>query len=114
MRPSASGTRDPDGDAGSLDIGRCVDGSLIRVRVTPKASSTGIIGVAEGSLRIRVQAPPVEGAANDKAREFLSESLGVSRGSVTLERGQTSRDKTFRVVGLEPEALRSVLASLLP
>ncbi len=102
-----------EGDASSLDIREWEGGSLIRVRLTPKASSNAITGAGEGALRIRIQAPPVEGAANEKAREFLAKTLGISRGAVILERGRTSREKTFRIEGMRPEAIRALLTRLL-
>jgi uncharacterized protein (TIGR00251 family) len=95
----------------ALDIRDFEGGCLIRVRLTPKASSNRILGIADGVLRLSVQAPPVEGAANAKAREFLAKTLGVSKGSVILERGQTSRDKLFRIDGMAREDIR---ARLLP
>lgn len=103
----------PNGSA-ALDI-REVDGAcLIRVRLTPKASANRILGIADGALRLSVQAPPVEGAANTKAREFLAKTLGVSRGAVSLERGQTSRDKLFRIEGAAAEDIRARLMAALP
>lgn len=84
---------------------------LLRVRVTPKASRNEVIGVVDGCLRLRIQAPPVEGAANEKAREFLAEVLGLPRRDVVLERGQTAREKVFRVAGLEVARIRERLAA---
>lgn len=111
--PEASGQADPGGlgETGQAVLAiRVVDGAcMIRVRLTPKASSNRILGIADGALRLSVQAPPVEGAANDKAREFLAKTLGISRGAVSLERGQTSRDKLFRISGLDPETVQTRL-----
>jgi uncharacterized protein len=106
-------TAAPNGDLSSLDIRDGGGFCLIRVRLTPKASSNEITGVGEGALRLRIQAPPVDGAANEKAREFLAECLGISRGAVSLERGQTSREKVFKIAGLRPEAIRALLRPVL-
>jgi uncharacterized protein (TIGR00251 family) len=86
---------------------------LLRVRVTPKASRNEVLGVAEGVLRLRIQAPPVEGAANEAARAFLAGLLGRPKSSVTLERGAANRDKVFHVAGLEPSAVAAALAGRL-
>lgn len=82
---------------------------LLRVRVTPKASRNEVIGVAEGALKLRIHAPPVDGAANDETRDFLAKLLGRPRSSVSLERGASNRDKVFRIEGLTPAELASAL-----
>ena len=94
-----------------LDIRSAPGYSLLKVKVTPKASRNECVGVAEGCLRIRVQAPPVEGAANEKVREFLADLLGLRRRDVSLERGQTGREKVFRIVALDAGEIRRRLAS---
>ncbi len=99
----------PDHDFSKLDI-RAGDGfCILRVKVTPKASRNQVVGVGEGALRLRIQAPPVEGAANERAREFLAELLGKPRGAILLERGQTSRDKAFRITGMTTSELVAAL-----
>lgn len=100
-------------DLEGLDIRAAEDGSLLRVRVTPRASRNEVLGAAEGALRIRIQAPPADGAANEEARRFLAGLLGRPRSAVSLERGPASRDKLFRIAGLAPaEALAALSASL--
>lgn len=88
--------------------------SRLRVRVTPKASRNGVLGVVEGALRLRIQAPPADGAANEKTREFLAELLGCPRGAVRLERGQSHREKIFRIEGMVTQAVLAALAPFLP
>lgn len=85
---------------------------LIRIRVTPKSSRNVVMGVVDGCLRLKINAPPVDGAANEKAREFLAELLGLPKRDLVLERGQTAREKVFKVVGLDEAELRTRLASL--
>lgn len=73
---------------------------LLRVRATPNASRSEIIGWevephAGRVLRIRIAAPPVEGQANKALRDFLAKHFNVPKSSVTLEKGGTSRFKTF-------------------
>jgi len=102
-----------EGEPSHLEIRSIAGGSLVRVRLTPKASANAFNGIAEGALRLRIQSPPVDGAANAKAREFLAKALGISRGAVSLERGAASRDKVFRIEGLAPDDLRARLLRLL-
>ena len=66
----------------------------------PRASRTEVIGVVEGRLRIRVAAPPVEGAANEELVRFLARSLGVPRSAVTVTAGAAGRRKTVLVRGV--------------
>jgi uncharacterized protein (TIGR00251 family) len=94
----------------TLDLRESGGDCLLRVKATPRASRSEAAGVANGALRLRIQAPPVEGAANDKARDFLAALIGCSRSAVSLERGQSGRDKTFRIQGFTAEALRSALS----
>lgn len=84
-------------------------GIRLTVRVTPKASRTGIIGVgalADGraALQVRVAAPPVEGAANEALVAYLSKLLGARKADVSIASGDTGRLKQVEIRG-EPEAL---------
>lgn len=72
---------------------------LVAVHVTPRASRDDI-ALQGDRLRVRLHAPPVDGAANSALIELLARRLGMPRGSVTLERGATSREKTLAIVGL--------------
>src|SRR5262249_9176266 len=65
---------------------------LVTVRVTPRAARDDI-SLEGDRLRIRLHAPPVEGAANAALLEMLAKRLGVPRRAVTLEHGETSREK---------------------
>lgn len=72
-------------------------GAEIVTRVTPKASRDRIAAEPDGSLRIHVTAVPEDGKANEAVRKLLAKSLGVAKTRLTLLRGQTSRDKVFRL-----------------
>ena len=75
-------------------------GASIAVLVTPRASRTELAGVAEGRLRIRVAAPPVEGAANHELVRFLAGALGLPRSAVSVTAGAASRRKTVLIRGM--------------
>ena len=66
------------------------------------------MGAHGGALRVRLQAPPVDGAANEALIELLAEALGVPRRSVRIVAGTASRSKTVDVDGVE----RSVVERL--
>ena len=80
-------------------------GVQLAVRVIPRASRNAIVGVRRGALCVRLQAPPVEGAANRALIRFLGKRLGVPPRAVSLVRGDTGRDKLLRIEGV---ALRDV------
>lgn len=77
-------------------------GTRIALRIQPRASRTEITGFYGEALRVRVAAPPVDGAANDALLRFLAGQLGVGRSSVALDSGHTGRTKTVLVNGLAP------------
>jgi uncharacterized protein (TIGR00251 family) len=70
-----------------------------RVRVAPRASKTAAAGEHDGALKVRVAAPPVEGAANAELARFLAKQLGVSASSVEIVGGHASKTKLVRVAG---------------
>lgn len=77
------------------------------MHVQPRASRSEVIGWREGALAVRLTAPPVEGAANKACREFLAEVLGVRRADVELISGEKSREKRFRITGLDAAELQA-------
>lgn len=87
------------------------DGLVLSVRVQPRASRSRCDGVVAGRLRLRLEAPPVEGAANAACVAFLAESLGVPKRAVALLSGDKAREKRLKVSG-SPEALKDRLGAL--
>jgi len=85
------------------------DGVTFKVRVQPNASRNEIVGVVEGALRVRLTAPPVEGAANKECIRFLSKKLHLAKSRITLVKGERSRDKVFRVEQLGKKELQKEL-----
>ena len=88
-------------------------GVMLTVRVTPRAHRSEIAGADGQALRIKLHAPPVEGAANAALCEFLAKQLGVRKGAVTLVAGQTSRNKVVRVQGATADHVRRILGKAL-
>jgi uncharacterized protein (TIGR00251 family) len=86
------------------------DGSIITVKLTPRASRNAILGTEETWLRVALTAPPVDGKANEAARRFIAETLELPRSAVNLVTGQTARLKRFAITGLPPnETLKRLL-----
>ncbi len=74
------------------------------VHVAPRARATGVAGRHGDAIRIRIAAPPVDGAANAELVRFLAERLGVPRGAVAIVGGAGARRKTVEIAGLATEA----------
>ena len=81
----------------------------LRVRVTARASRDELAGLRDGVLHVRVTAPPVDGRANQAVCRLIARAVGVGRTSVSVTRGERSRDKVVRIEGVEPEAVRQAL-----
>lgn len=79
--------------------------ATISVRVVPRSSKEGVAGFEGGVLRIRLNAPPVEGKANEALVRFLAKALGVPKNRITLVAGEKGRNKIVRVDGITREAL---------
>lgn len=76
------------------------EGLIIHVHATPRASKNQIQGLHGNALKIRLQAPPVDGKANETLIEFLANALGIPQRQITLLSGQTSRQKRLRLQGI--------------
>ena len=85
---------------------------VLDVRVQPRASRTEFAGRFGDRLKIRLNAPPVDGRANTALLAFIAEACGLPRSRVSLDAGQTGRDKRVRLHGVDqiPAALQSVLS----
>lgn len=88
-------------------------GTLIRLRVQPRASRERLEGVQDGHVRLRLTAPPVDGAANAACIAFLAKLLDVSRVQIHLQAGAKSRNKLVHITGLTPAQV-AVALSLAP
>ena len=74
------------------------DTLILHCHVQPKASRDEIVGLYNDALKIRIQAPPVDGKANEHLLAYLSKVFAVPRSQITLLRGQSSRRKTVSIV----------------
>ena len=80
-------------------------GVLLPVRVVPRASKNEIQGIHGDALKIRLQAPPVEGKANQALIRFLSETLDIPRAQISVASGETGRNKAVLIEGLIEQQL---------
>lgn len=84
-------------------------GCSFAVRVHPRAKRDAVAGTVGDALKLALNAPPVEGRANEACIEFLARLLGVSRSSVEIISGAGSRNKVVCVAGLSAETVRQRL-----
>ena len=82
------------------------EGVRFAVRVQPRASRSEIAGVHGGALKVRLAAPPVDGAANEALVALLARVLGVTRRAVRVVTGHGNRSKVVEVDGIAPDAVR--------
>ncbi len=94
----------------SLHIKQAGDGIEIAAAIQPRSSRNQIDGLHDGALKIRLTAPPVDGAANKACARFLAKCLGLSPAKVSIVKGLTSRNKTLHIQGLSEAALLDKLA----
>ena len=81
----------------------------ISVRVSPRASKAGIAGMRGDALLVRLNAAPVDGAANAELIEVLANALDVPKRAVSIVSGERSRQKNVRVAGLSLDDVSSKL-----
>lgn len=94
-----------------IDVREGERGLSFLVRVQPRASRNEIDGEWRGALRIRFNAPPVEGGANEALKRFLAERLNVPLAAVRIASGQKGRLKRVEIQGAKAEQVRA-MASL--
>ena len=82
------------------------------VRVQPRASRTELAGIHGDALKVRLSAPPVDGAANDALVLFFSEIFNVPRRDVRIVAGGSSRSKTVEIQGISERAVLERLQSI--
>lgn len=70
---------------------------ILLVHIQPRASQTGIVGIHNDRLKIKITAAPVDGQANAEVYKLLAKLFGVAKSRIVLLSGQTSRDKSFRI-----------------
>lgn len=87
------------------------EGCTLAVRAQPGAKRDAIVGRHGAALKVAVSAPADQGKANEALIALLAQTFGVKRNAVVLLAGSASRDKTFLVRGLAPDAAESILAA---
>ncbi len=84
-------------------------GVVLTVKATPRARASGVAGIDGDWLRVHLQAPPVDGKANEALVRWLAGALGVPRGAVEIVAGAAARVKRVRVRGCSAAQVRAAL-----
>ena len=85
--------------------------AIFSVRVIPRAKRSEVAGMRGEAWLVRLQAPPVDGAANEELVVVLANVLGVPRRDVTILSGERSREKRVRVAGLDAPTAQALLSA---
>ena len=86
------------------------DGAVrFTVRVQPRSSRLGIVGLHGTSLKVCVHAPPVDGAANEEVIDVLADALKIPRRDIRIVSGEASRNKVVDVSGVNSATIRSFI-----
>lgn len=85
---------------------------ILKVYIQPKANHDEICGWHEKGLKVRISAPPVDGAANKQLLKFMAKQFKVAPSQITLLKGKTSRCKTLAI--FKPALIPELIAKTLP
>lgn len=90
-----------------LRVQPVTSGVRVWVRVQPRASSNEIAGLHGDAVKVRLTAPPVEGAANESLVELLAATFDIPKRAITIVAGTSSRSKIVELAGITEERVRS-------
>ena len=90
------------------------EGAIVNVRVIPRSGRSGIAGIRNDAVLIRLNAPPVDGAANTELIRVMAEILEIPRRDVEIVSGERSRGKRVRIRGVEASDVRRRLLQPSP
>jgi len=85
------------------------DGVIIRIRLSPRSHTNAVAGIIDDAVKIRLQAPPVDGKANKALIRFVAKKLKLPSSRIVLLSGQTSRSKRLAVSGMDVGAVEQRL-----
>jgi uncharacterized protein (TIGR00251 family) len=111
MRPRGVGDLRGQAETLMVPLKESATGVTFAVKVHPRARNNAITGVMGDALKLALTAPPLDGKANQAVIEFFADLFAISRSSITITSGETSRTKVIRVSGISAEQVRQKLQS---
>lgn len=86
--------------------------TFLKIRITPRSARDEVVGLMEdGTIKIRLTAPPVDGKANKSLIQFLTLKLHISPSNIEIVSGHTSRLKLVSIMGVSQNEIESILAT---
>lgn len=83
--------------------------SVIKIKLIPRASRNEIVGIMDdGTIKIKITAPPVEGQANQAVIKYLAEMLKISTVNIEIISGKTSHNKLISIIGIKQEIVNKL------
>lgn len=98
----------------TLEIKPNKAGIQFAAAIQPRASRNQILGIHNHCLKIKLNSPPVDGAANQTCIKFLAKAFGISPSRIAIVKGETSRNKTIQFERMDPNTFMNTLAPLIP
>jgi uncharacterized protein len=92
-----------------IEISKSGDEVIFQARVQPRASRDEVAGVMDGAIKVRLQAPAVEGRANEALCEYLAGLLKRPKSAVRILSGERSRTKRIAIRGVSENEIRALL-----
>lgn len=86
-------------DSQKYNLTKIKDGIRFSIKVIPNASKCEIVGTVDGNLKIKLNVPPIEGKANKKCIEFISDILKIPKTKIAIDSGEKSKSKTLIISG---------------
>lgn len=93
-----------------IDFVKKDDALIFQVRVIPRSSRSEIIGEYDGALKVKLNSPPVDGAANTELVKLLAKEFDVSKNQVEILSGATSKSKQVKISGAKKNALSEIFS----
>lgn len=89
-----------------FQFGHGEGGAALTIKVVPRARKNEIVSfMSDDTLKVRVTAPPVEGAANEAVIQLLADALSVSKNKINIVAGETHSQKVVSVIGLTADQI---------
>ncbi len=83
--------------------------ATLSIRIQPRASKNEVVRMEDGGIKIRLSAPPVDGAANEALIKFLADLMNVPKSQVEIVSGHNSKNKIVRIEGVSRETAEELL-----
>ncbi len=86
--------------------------NILSFRVIPNKPESKVVGVSEdGTIRMEIKAPPIEGKANRELINTIAKLLGLNKSQVIIIKGLNSKNKLIRIISIDKERILDILAS---